>query len=1050
MVGPFMSNALINILGRSVIACAVASFLSNASAAGPTSPQKVITAKVFLEIGSGTAIADLTSSAKFPDNPDVTYYLPYFEWNPSGDISTPAVAYADSYGVQMAGYFYPPVSGDYMFWIASDDNGNLYLSQDDTAANKKLIAQETGYSTARNWDTASSGTSESKNSQTFTGTEWPTKDTANGGAKITLQKGKVYYIEALMKEGTGDDYLAVAVAAPDGSIDQTLPIPGDYLSSADKKSGSPVVLTQPKSQTVDEGAAVTFGVSADGTPPYSYQWQRNGANIQDATNVTYTLAKAPRADNTALFGVTISSPGGNTASQPATLTVNPDTIPPTVVLVSTSLGTTVKIEYSEWVNPASATNKANYSIANITITDATISDDNKTVTLAITGNLPADFEVTLGGVQDFGGNTIPAKTKVPGYTTGLAPNMVSYWPLDKVEGTKTPDIISGYDLNLENMTEANLVAGRWGKCFEFDNARKALLKRVHGPTDLLPIYKHTAFTISLWVNGPVQTDHRVYCETSSKATQPMFSIGTHQTTADGSIDSYIRNDSNTTTGDHHHSSGIAFDETWHHVCWVQDSNATRRVTLYIDGVKDDQTFDPIWPLTIDTTCLGAIQRASAAAWFTGKIDDVAVWNRVLDPDEVMFLFTKGTPTPPPKVLPLAINSFQSELPAVAKGESVTLHWDVSKDVASVNIQPEVGDVTAKTAVGVGSITVPITTSKTFRMTIQRGDESVSSEIEVAAIDGIAANWNLLDNFDRYAVGPLPKPWGVSGANVTVVNVSSNRMLSVAGATDSACRLLLNDLTINEGEQRTLFARFYLPQTVAAAGVAQYMGLSDKGIRGYGDSDGDLGPDVAFQNPDGVLQIGTWNGSGAAVEFASFDLQPGSVYNLWINIRNDPIADGDLVTTYIAKNGDANRTALFQDYRSDRNPSPDPGDLVGYPTKPDLTTLQVAANSTTSTVYFDDFYLSKSGYLDTVPRTFGFTTPSGGTTNQATLTAARVESGNFKVDLQSQAGATYVLEGTPNIVSPTWTTAQTASGTGQVVTFSVPITGNQQFFRTRVQ
>lgn len=1045
-----MSATLINTLGRGFIACAAASLLSNTFAAAPTSPQKVITAKAFLEIGSGTAIADLTGNAKFPNNPDLTFYLPYFEWNPSGDMITPAVNYSDSYGVQMAGYFYPPASGDYVFWIASDDNGQLFLSADETAANKKLIAQETGYSTARNWETASSGTSESKNSQTFSGTQWPTKDTVNGGAKITLQRGKAYYIEALMKEGTGDDYLAVAVAAPDGSIDQTYPIPGDYLSSVDKNSGPPVVVTQPKNESVNEGAPVTFSVSADGTPPYSYQWQRNGADIQDATNVTYTLVKAPRADNTAQFTVKISNANGNTVSQPAVLTVTPDTVPPAVVLASTSLGTTVKIEFSEWVNPSSATNKNNYAIANTTITDATISDDHKTVTLAITGSLPANFEVTLGGIQDFGGNAIPANTKVTGYTTGLAPNMVSYWPLDKVEGTKTPDIISGYDLTLDNMSQANLVAGRWGQCFEFSNDRKALLKRVHSPTDLLPIYKHPAFTVSVWVNGPVQTDHRVYCETSSKATQPMFSIGTHQTTADGSVDSYIRNDANATTGDHHHSIGIAFDETWHHICWVQDSNAATRVTLYIDGVKDDQTFAPIWPLTIDTTCIGAIQRASAAAWFTGKIDDVAVWNRVLDPDEVMFLFTKGTPTPPPKALPLAINSFQSELPAVAKGDSVTLHWDVSKDATSVSIQPDVGDVTAKTAVGVGSVTVPMTTSKTFRMTIQRGSESVSSEIQVAVIDGVAANWNLLDNFDRYAVGPLPKPWGVSGANVTVVNVSSNRMLSVAGAGDSACRLLLNDLTIKEGEQRTLFARFYLPQTVTAAGIVEYMGLSDKGIRGYGDSDGDLGPDVAFQNPDGPLQIGTWNGFGSSVEFASFALQPQTVYNLWINIRNDPITDGDLVTTYIAKDGDAQRTVLFQDYRSDRNPTPDPGDLVGYPTKPDLNTLHVAANATTSTVYFDDFYLSKSGYLDTVPKPFGFTTPSGGTVDRPTLTAARVDSGNFKVDLQTTAGASYVLEGAPTIVSPAWTTVQSAVGSGQVMTFTVPITGKVQFFRARVQ
>ncbi|MHC1769818.1 MAG: hypothetical protein AB9869_36975 [Verrucomicrobiia bacterium] len=101
--------------------------------------------------------------------------------------------------------------------------------------------------------------------------------------------------------------------------------------------------------------------------------------------------------------------------------------------------------------------------------------------------------------------------------------------MDVIEGTRTPDIISGYDLNLENMTAEHLVNGKFGKSFQFDNERKALLKRVHNAGDKLPIYNHPAFTVSVWVNGPIQTDHRVYCESRSTANQPMFSIGTHQT-----------------------------------------------------------------------------------------------------------------------------------------------------------------------------------------------------------------------------------------------------------------------------------------------------------------------------------------------------------------------------------------------------------------------------------------------------------------------------------------------------------------------------------------
>jgi hypothetical protein len=267
------------------------------------------------------------------------YYYPYFEWNAdaSGDISVAANnAYADNYGAQMIGYFYPPVTGDYIFYLAADDGANLYLSTDDTAANKKLIAQESGWSNARNWDTVGGGsTIEAKNSQTFAGTQWATKDPA-GGAKITLTANQPYYIEALVKEGGGGDNLAVAVAAPDGSIDQTLPIPGQYLSS-DKNTGPLTIVTQPSNQTVAEGDSATFSVVVDGTPPYSYQWKKNGTDIAGATSSSYAISRAASADNGAKFSVAITGAQGNMTSAEATLTVSADATSPTIEKVRTPI-----------------------------------------------------------------------------------------------------------------------------------------------------------------------------------------------------------------------------------------------------------------------------------------------------------------------------------------------------------------------------------------------------------------------------------------------------------------------------------------------------------------------------------------------------------------------------------------------------------------------------------------------------------------------------------------------------------------------------------------
>jgi hypothetical protein len=306
---------------------------ATAWAAAPSTPQGYITAKGYLNIGGGTAVSDLTGNAKFPDSPDVAYYYPYFEWNATGDINTPANnAYALNYGVQMAGYFYPPATGDYVFWISSDDNSNLYLSADEDPANKKLIAQENGWSNPRTWDAVGGGNStiEAKNSSTCTNTAWPTRDTANGGARITLTKGKAYYIQALMRQGSGGDNRAVAVAAPDGSIDQTLPIPGQYLSTSDKTSGPIKITTQPKSQTINEGYPVTFGTEVDGTPPYGYQWKKNNVDIPAATNATYTISRVHHTDNGATFKVAVTGATVTATSEGAILTVNPDTQPPSV------------------------------------------------------------------------------------------------------------------------------------------------------------------------------------------------------------------------------------------------------------------------------------------------------------------------------------------------------------------------------------------------------------------------------------------------------------------------------------------------------------------------------------------------------------------------------------------------------------------------------------------------------------------------------------------------------------------------------------------------
>ncbi len=145
----------------------------------------------------GTSLADLTSAPNYPNSPSATTVL--------SDFEAPTNV-ADNYGVRTRAYLTAPATGDYIFWIASDDNGSLLLSTDTDPANATQIASMPIWSNPREFF------------------KYPQQQSAT----IALVAGQDYYIEALMKEGGGGDNLAVAWQRP-GTTGPTL-IDGQYLT----------------------------------------------------------------------------------------------------------------------------------------------------------------------------------------------------------------------------------------------------------------------------------------------------------------------------------------------------------------------------------------------------------------------------------------------------------------------------------------------------------------------------------------------------------------------------------------------------------------------------------------------------------------------------------------------------------------------------------------------------------------------------------------------------------------------------------------------------
>ncbi|HKN75462.1 MAG TPA: hypothetical protein VJW94_09820 [Candidatus Acidoferrum sp.] len=93
---------------------------------------------------------------------------------------------------------------------------------------------------------------------------------------------------------------------------------------------SPTITTQPANQSVNVGQTATFSVTATGTAPLSYQWQKNSANITGATAASYTTPATAATDNGAKFDVIVSNTAGTQTSTMATLTVNAVAVAPTI------------------------------------------------------------------------------------------------------------------------------------------------------------------------------------------------------------------------------------------------------------------------------------------------------------------------------------------------------------------------------------------------------------------------------------------------------------------------------------------------------------------------------------------------------------------------------------------------------------------------------------------------------------------------------------------------------------------------------------------------
>jgi len=277
------------------------------------------------EFYGGATRANLESGT-YPNAPTFVDYLTLFE-TPSGQ--------GNSYAERVSSIFIAPQTTNYVFFLAADDDSDLFLSTDASPTNKHLIASETAWSNSRQWLTSGGGsTLTSKRSDQFTGTLWPFGNT------ISLIAGTQYYLEGVHHQGNGGDGFAATFKFTGGAdpADGTPPVLVASLLAVNAYNNAYIKVTAPpRNAAVNPGTNATFAVSAISgylgdppgvtAPPISYQWQSElfGASafgaIANATSNSYTTRILTSADDGSQFRAALSTVGVATNSTAARLTV---------------------------------------------------------------------------------------------------------------------------------------------------------------------------------------------------------------------------------------------------------------------------------------------------------------------------------------------------------------------------------------------------------------------------------------------------------------------------------------------------------------------------------------------------------------------------------------------------------------------------------------------------------------------------------------------------------------------------------------------------------
>jgi hypothetical protein len=195
---------------------------------------------------------------------------------------------------------------------------------------------------------------------------------------------------------------------------------------------APTIGQQPQDVTGEEFHPVTFTASvASGSAPFAYQWYQDGTAVPGGNGPILKLAH-PSMSAAGNYTLVVTNYGGSATSDPARLTLFPDTTAPALVSAVSLDGTTVGLCFSEELNNAnnSVSDFFSYSVSGnggvVDVAAVTFRPDGRSVALRMNTPIVGTFTVSIAtgvDILDYAGNKVPESqgsitSTVKGYVAG--------------------------------------------------------------------------------------------------------------------------------------------------------------------------------------------------------------------------------------------------------------------------------------------------------------------------------------------------------------------------------------------------------------------------------------------------------------------------------------------------------------------------------------------------------------------------------------------------------------------------------------------------------